>query len=119
MAPFTFSPLTPSAFLERSADVFRDRTAIVDGDLVFSYGEFFQRSLRLTGLLAELGVGPGDRVAALCVNSHVMLELHNGVPMRGAVLVPLNIRLSVAELAYIVEHSGARLLVATAELAAL
>jgi fatty-acyl-CoA synthase len=119
MATFTFSPLTPSAFLERSADVFRDRTAIIDGDLVFSYGEFFQRSLRLTGLLAGLGVGPGDRVAALCVNSHVMLELHNGVPMRGAVLVPLNIRLSVAELAYIVEHSGARLLVATAELAAL
>ena len=60
---------------------------------------------------------PGDRVAALCVNSHVMLELHHGVPMRGAVLVSLNIRLSAEELIYIVGHSGAKLLVVSAELA--
>ncbi|MFG1945316.1 acyl--CoA ligase family protein [Nonomuraea sp. NPDC048826] len=117
MAPFTFTPLTPSAFLERSGTVFRDRIAVIDGTRRFTYGEFLDRARRLTGALADLGVGPGDRVAALCVNSHVMLELHNGVPMRGAVLVPLNIRLSAGELAHIVEHSGARVLVATAELA--
>ena len=52
--------------------------------------------------------GPGDRVAALCANSHVMLELHNAVPCRGAVLVSLNIRLSADEMGYIVAHSGAR-----------
>ncbi len=117
MASFTFAPLTPTSFLERSASVFRDRTAVVDGERRFSYAELLDRSLALTGALADLGVEPGDRVAALCTNSHVMLELHHGVPMRGAVLVPLNIRLSADELSYILEHSGARVLVATHELA--
>ena len=117
MASFTFAPLTPTSFLDRSASVFRDRTAVVDGERRFSYADLHDRSLRLTGALADLGVAPGDRVAALCTNSHVMLELHHGVPMGGAVLVPLNIRLSVDELTYIVEHSGARVLVATHELA--
>ena len=55
-------------------------------------------------------------MAALCTNSHVMLELHYAVPGAGAVLVPLNIRLSVDELAWMLEHSGARVLIATQEL---
>ncbi|WP_166354498.1 AMP-binding protein [Phytoactinopolyspora limicola] len=118
MAEFTFEALTPTAFLRRSATVFRDRVAVVDGEHTWTYGEFDQRSRALTGLLSGLGVRPGDRVAALCTNSHVMLELHHGVPMCGAVLVPLNIRLAVDELVYIVGHSGATVLIATAELAA-
>ncbi|WP_344056168.1 AMP-binding protein, partial [Sphaerisporangium rubeum] len=117
MTQFAFTALTPSAFLQRAGHVFRDRLAVVDGELRFTYEQFLRRSRRLAGALAGLGVGPGDRVAALCVNSHVMLELHNGVPMAAAVLVPLNIRLSAGELAYIVEHSGARVLIATSELA--
>jgi fatty-acyl-CoA synthase len=117
MAGFTFTPLTPSAYLDRAGWVFRDRIAIIDGERRFTYGEFASRAHRLAGALRGLGVGPGDRVAALCVNSHVMLELHNGVPLAGAVLVPLNIRLSPGELAAIVGHSGARVLVTTAELA--
>jgi fatty-acyl-CoA synthase len=116
-AAFAFSPLTPTSFLRRSAVVFRDRLAVVDGERRMTYGEFAQRSLALTGLLADLGVAPGDRVAALCTNSHVMLEMHNGVPLRGAVLVPLNIRLAPEELRRILDHSGARVLVTTAELA--
>jgi len=118
MASFTFAPLTPTSFLARSASVFGDRVAVVDGERRLTYAELHDRSARLCGALADLGVEPGDRVAALCANSHVMLELHHGVPMRGAVLVPLNIRLSVDELTWIVEHSGARVLVATHELAA-
>jgi fatty-acyl-CoA synthase len=90
---------------------------MVDGDRRFTYAEFADRARRLAGFLHEFGIQPGDRVAALCVNSHVMLELHNGVPMAGAVLVPMNIRLSPGELAYVAEHSGARLLIATEELA--
>jgi fatty-acyl-CoA synthase len=112
-----FEPMTPSLFLLRSMQVFADEPAVVDGDQRFTYAELGARCLALTGALASRGVGPGDRVAALCSNSHVMLELHNGVPLRGAVLVPLNIRLTVDELVYIVEHAGARLLVATRELA--
>ena len=117
MAEFTFSPLTPTAFLERAAWAFRHRIAIIDVDRRFTYAEFGERAHRLAGALANLGVAPGDRVAALCVNSHVMLELHNGVPLAGAVLVPLNTRLSAGELAYIVRHSGAKVIVATPGLA--
>jgi fatty-acyl-CoA synthase len=117
MADFTFSELTPTRFLERSAEVYADRTAIVDGDLRFTYREFHERCLAATGVLADRGIEPGDRVAVLATNSHVMLEMHNAVPMRGAVLVPLNIRLSAEELAYILEHSGASLLVLGEEFA--
>jgi fatty-acyl-CoA synthase len=115
MASFTFSQLTPASFLDRSAVVFGDRLAIVDGGRRFRYGEFADRAHRLAGALAAAGVRPGDRVAALCANSHVMLELHNGVPFAGAVLVPMNIRLSADEHAYIIKHSGSAILVATAE----
>jgi fatty-acyl-CoA synthase len=117
MAAFTFSQLTPTAFLDRSARVFPDRTAVIDGDHRFTYREFADRSHRLAGALGPRGIFPGDRVAALCSNSSTMLELHNGVPWAGAVLVPLNIRLSAEELQYILRHSGARLLVADGQLA--
>ena len=117
MAGFTDVPLSPPLFLERAASVFAQRTAIIDGERQFTYRQFGDRVHRLAGVLADSGIQPGDRVAALCVNSHLMLELHNGVPMAGAVLVPMNIRLSAGELTYIVEHSGARLLIATGELA--
>jgi fatty-acyl-CoA synthase len=118
MAAFTFSQLTPTTFLERSARVFPDRVAVIDGDRRFTYREFADRSRRLAGALAARGIAPGDRVAALCTNSSAMLEAHNGVPWAGAVLVPLNVRLSPEELRYILEHSGARLLIADALFAA-
>jgi acyl-CoA synthetase (AMP-forming)/AMP-acid ligase II len=117
MSDFAETPLSPVFFLERAASSFSARMAILDGDRRFTYREFSQRAHRLAGLLAEADIGPGERVAALCPNSHVMLELHNGVPMAGAVLVPINIRLSQPEIAQILSHSGARLLVATEEFA--
>jgi len=118
MSPeFTFAPLTPTAFLERSASVFAERVAVVDGASRFTYAELAERCSRVVSALASTGVMPGDRVAALCTNSHVMLELHNAVPMRGAVLVSVNIRLAYEEMAYILSHSGASLLVATSEFA--
>ena len=117
MAEFTFAPLTPASFLERAAAVFADRTAIVDGERTFTYHDMADRCGRLTGALAAMGIGGLDRVAALCANSHVMLELHYAVPMRGAALVTLNVRLSAPEMAELLEHSGASLLVATNEFA--
>jgi fatty-acyl-CoA synthase len=119
MAEFTFAPLTPASFLDRAAAVFADRIAIVDGERTFTYRDMSNRCRRLTGALAAMGVGHEDRVAALCTNSHVMLELHHAVPMRGAALVPVNIRLSATEMAEILGHSGASLLVATEEFAGL
>src|SRR5690242_3177745 len=117
MAEFTFAPLTPASFLDRSAAVLADRIAVVDGERTFTYREMSDRCRRLTGALAAMGVGHEDRVAALCANSHVMLELHHAVPMRGAALVPVNIRLSAGEMAEILRHSGASLLIATREFA--
>jgi fatty-acyl-CoA synthase len=119
MARFTFSELTPTAFLRRSADVYAQRTAVVDGDLRLTYRELYDRCLAGTGVLAGFDIGTGDRVAVLATNSHVLLEMHHAVPLRGAVLVPLNIRLSAEELTYILEHSGASLLVLTEEFAEL
>jgi fatty-acyl-CoA synthase len=119
MAEFTFAPLTPASFLDRAAAVFADRIAIVDGERTFTYRDMSDRCRRLTGALTAMGVGHEDRVAALCANSHVMLELHHAVPMRGAALVPVNIRLSATEMAEILGHSGASLLVATEEFAGL
>ena len=87
MAAFTFAPLTPASFLARSAAVFGDRVAVVDGDRRWTYKELAHRCHALCGALSRLGVAAGDRVAALCVNSHVMLELHQAVPALGAVLV--------------------------------
>src|SRR5574341_90 len=112
-----FEPLTPTSCLERSAVVYGDRLAVVDDGRRFTYAELRQRCARLAGGLASLGVGPGDRVAVLCPNTHVLLEAHHGIPMAGAVLVALNTRLTARELAVIVEHSGARVLIHDAELA--
>ncbi|MDQ3887389.1 MAG: AMP-binding protein, partial [Actinomycetota bacterium] len=116
MTSFTFSPLTPTSYLDRAGYVFAERPAVVDGEVRLTYAELGERSHRLAGALAGLGVQPWDRVAVLCTNSHVMLEMHHGVPFAGAVLVPMNTRLPVRELADIVEHSGAQVLVTTGEL---
>src|SRR5689334_18813334 len=91
-------PLNPVYFLDRAANNFSERTAIIDGERRFSYREFGERSHRLAGLLRSAGAHDGDRILALCTNSHVMLEMHNGAPMAGCVLVPMNIRLSSQEM---------------------
>lgn len=100
-ADFTFDELSPASFLDRAVSAFADRIAIVDGDRRFTYAELHRRVGQLTAALEGLGVGPGNRVAALCANSAVMLELHSALPAHGSVLVPLNIRLSEPELVYI------------------
>ena len=76
-----------------------------DGAERWTYGEFADRCLRQAGMLADLGLQPGDRVAVLAPNTHVMLESHYGVLYAGMVLVALNTRLSAAELRYVVGQS--------------
>ena len=111
------TPLNPAYFLDRAAKIFSERIAIIDCERRFTYREFGERAHRLAGLLRAECAQQGDRVAALCTNSHVMLEMHNGVPMAGCALVPMNTRLSPQEMAYILENSGARVLIATHEFA--
>jgi len=118
-AAFNFEPLTPASFLQRSGAVYADRVAVIDGALRLTYAQLLERTQRLAGALVSLGVLPGDRVALLAPNTHVLLEAHYGVPFAGAVLVALNPRLAAAELAYILEHSGARVLIYDHEFAAL
>jgi fatty-acyl-CoA synthase len=111
-----FTPLTPLAFLERSAEVFPEKTAIVYGDRRISYSDFTAEATRLAIALRASGVQPGDRVAYLLPNIPEMLVAHFGVPLAGAVLVAINTRLAPAEIKHILGHSGAKLLVVDAGL---
>jgi fatty-acyl-CoA synthase len=108
---FSFEPLTPTAFLRRSAHVFGDRIGVVDEDVRFTYGEFLDYCMKFAGSLRALGIRPGDRVAIVAGNSHVLLAAHYAVPFAGAVLVALNTRITAVEMAWIVDHSGASVLV--------
>ena len=110
------STLTPLDFLARSAFVYRDRIAAVEGERKFTYAEFDQRIHRLASALTRVGVEPGDRVAVLSPNTLTALEPHFGVPLAGAVLVMLNTRLQAAELAWILNHCGAKALIADPQL---
>jgi fatty-acyl-CoA synthase len=105
------APLTPISFLRRSAVVWRDRVATSFAGRTTTYGDLLERCERVAGGLRASGVGPGDRVAALLPNVPAQLELHFAVPGSGAVLVPLNTRLSAPEYAYILEHAGVHTLV--------
>ena len=110
------APLTPLRFLERSFDVFPEKTAIVYGERRVIYRDFAGETARLAHGLRASGIEPGDRVAYLCPNIPEMLVAHFAVPLAGAVLVAINTRLSPDEVRYICDHSGAKLIVADAEL---
>ncbi len=103
-------PLTPLRFLSYAERQYSGRTAIVCGANRFTYKQFGERVAHLAGALLQAGVKPGDRVAYLGVNSHQLLEAYYGVLEAGAVLLPLNIRLSAGELSYILNDAGATIL---------
>src|ERR1700730_18031514 len=100
--------LTPLEFARRARRLYADREAVVDGDLRMTYAQFFDRCDRWSQVLQErLGVGHGDRVAYIAPNTHAQLESFYAVPQLGAVLVPINYRLTPDDFAYIINHSGA------------
>jgi len=117
--PVNLSKLTPIAFLERSATVFADKTAVVHQDVRYTYAEFRRRVHRVAGALRRAGIEPGDRVAYLAPNIPALLEAHFAVPLAGALLVTINTRLNPSEIAYILDHAEAKLLVVDSELASL
>ena len=113
----SYENLTPLSFLERSAFVYPEKPAVIYNDRVYTYEHFDKRVRRLAAALRDSGVKRGDRVAFLAPNVPQMLEAHFA-PMRvGAILVALNTRLAAREIAYILNHSGAKLLVFDSELA--
>ncbi len=110
--------LTPLSFLCRSAGVYPDKTAIVHGAQRWTYAEFARDAQRLARGLRASGVQAGDRVACLLPNVPAMLHAHFGVPLAGAVLVAVNTRLSAEEVRYILDHSGATVLIVDSALMA-
>jgi len=116
MSTVSHSSLTPLRFLERSAEVYPDKVAIVHGDRRTSYRDFAFEATRLARALQASGIDPGDRVAYLCPNIPELLVAHFAVPLAGAVLVAINTRLAPEEVRYICDHSGAKLLVVDSEL---
>ena len=103
--PANYAPLTPLSFLERTADVFPQRIAWIHGAQKTSYADFRARCRRLAAALAGRGVRPGDTVTVMAPNIPAALEATYGVPMTGAVLNALNIRLEADTIAYILDHS--------------
>jgi fatty-acyl-CoA synthase len=101
------TPLTPLEFGRRARRLYPEREAVVDGALRLTYSQLFDRCDRWSSALQRLGVKRGDRVAYIAPNTHAQLESFYAVPQIGAVLVPINYRLTADDFAYIVEHSGA------------
>ena len=111
-------PLSPVSFLKRAAAVRPQQLAIVHGDRRYTYAQFWQRSRQLGAALHRHGIGKGDCVAIMGANTPEMLEAHNGVPLIGAVLNSLNIRLDAKTLAFILDHGEAKALITDREFSA-
>src|SRR2546423_6288689 len=88
-----FAALTPLGFLARTAAVYPDKLAVIDGARRFTYREFYERCRRFADALRRRGIGRGDTVAVMAPNVPALLEAHYGVPIAGAVLDALNYRL--------------------------
>jgi fatty-acyl-CoA synthase len=101
------TPLSPLEFARRTRRLHGHREGVVDGDLRLTYEQFFDRCDRWSSALQQLGVAPGDRVATIAPNTHAQLEAFYAVPQIGAVLVPINYRLTPEDFVYIINHSGA------------
>ena len=108
-------PLTPLEFMRRTRRLYADREGVVDGANRWTYGAFFDRCDRWSAQLQRLGVKPGDRVAYIAPNTHAQLESFYAVPQLGAVLVPINFRLTADDFRYLIQHSGAKLVCASAD----
>src|SRR5262252_7627677 len=99
-------PLTPLEFARRTRRLHGQREGVVDGGLRLTYEQFFDRCDRWSAALQGLGVTQGDRVASIAPNTHAQLESYYAVPQIGAVLVPINYRLTADDFVYIINHSG-------------
>ncbi|MCC7273787.1 MAG: acyl-CoA synthetase [Alphaproteobacteria bacterium] len=115
--PANHVPLTPLGFIERTAAVFPDRTAVIHGAVRRTWADTYDRCRRLASALVRLGIGKGDTVAVMAPNVPALLEAHYGVPMAGAVLNALNVRLDAETIAFILDHGEAKVLLTDREFA--
>src|SRR5215472_10521479 len=112
-----YVPLTPIGFLLRSAAVYPNRLAVAYGERRYSWRQALERGRRLAGALVASGVRRGDTVALMAPNIPELFEAHFGVPMAGAVLSALNIRLDPETIAFILRHGEAKVLITDTEFA--
>src|SRR5690348_7782331 len=112
-----FVPLSPIGFLLRSAAVYPNRTAVIHGEQRYTWRGSLERCRRLASALAKRGIGRGDTVAVMAPNVPALFEAHFGVPMAGAVLNALNIRLDADTIAFILKHGEAKALITDGEFA--
>ncbi len=110
-----FLALSPLSFIRRTASVYPERTAVIHGDLRRNWRDTYERCVRLASALKRRGLGIGDTVAVMSPNIPECLEAHFGVPMSGAVLNALNIRLDSESIAFILQHSDAKVLITDTE----
>src|SRR5579871_1347770 len=113
--PANFVALTPLSFLARTAAIYPDHTSTIYEDRRFSWSETYARCRRFASYLASRNIGPGDTVAAMLPNVPAMNEAHFAVPMAGAVLNALNIRLDAASIAFQLDHGGAKVILVDPE----
>ncbi len=110
-----YAALSPIGFLERAAGVYPEKTAVIHGSMRLTYREFYARTRQLASALNARGIGSGDTVSVMAFNVPAMLEAHYGVPMVGAVLNTLNIRLDAAAIAFILDHAETKVLITDRE----
>jgi fatty-acyl-CoA synthase len=110
-----YVPLTPVSFLARSATVYPNHTSVVYEDSRFTWAETYGRCRRVASYLSSKGISVGDTVAAMLPNVPAMYELHFAVPMAGAVLNALNIRLDAPSIAFQLDHGGAKIILVDPE----
>ena len=113
------APLTPLSFIERTAEVYPNRLAVIYGDLRRTWSETYARCRQLASSLQKAGVGKNDTVAVMLPNTPPMVEAHFGVPMSGAVLNTLNTRLDPETIAFMLDHGEAKVLIVDPEFAPL
>ncbi|MDO9133151.1 acyl-CoA synthetase [Hydrogenophaga sp.] len=110
-----FAPFSPLSFIERTAEVYPNRLAVVHGELRQSWGETYTRCRRLASALQRAGIGKNDTVAVMLPNTPPMVEAHFGVPMAGAVLNALNTRLDPEAIAFMLDHGEAKVVIVDPE----
>ena len=115
--PANYAAQSPLAFIERTAEVYPDRLAVVHGDLRRTWLETFSRCRQLASALEKYGIGKGDTVAVMLPNTPPMVEAHFGIPATGAVLNALNTRLDAATLAFMLDHGEAKVVIVDPEFA--
>ncbi len=112
-----FTALSPLQFIERSAQIYPDRLAVIHGQLRRTWAQTYERCRRLAGALHGLGIGKGDTVAVMLPNTPPMVEAHFGIPMAGAVLNALNTRLDPEAIAFMLDHGEAKAIIVDVEFA--